>query len=91
MRADKRYYVTADRSRIVEEDDPEAAILLAPEGGDISNEDAKRYQLGRYAPEPEQDNAGSVKAEEKPAETKAVGAPPENKARTSSAKKDDKD
>lgn len=78
MRADKRYYVNADRSKVVEEGDPEATYLLAAEGDDISTDDAKRYELGRYAPEPDEIEA---KAEEKPADTKAVQTAPENKAR----------
>lgn len=43
--ADKRYYLTADRSRVVEEGDPEAAVLLAAEGTLVAEEDAKRYGL----------------------------------------------
>ena len=70
VRADKRYYVNADRSKIVEESDPQAAHLLAAEGDDISSEDVQKYGLGKK------------KADEKPAESKAVPAPPENKART---------
>ena len=82
MRADKRYYVTADRSRVVEEGHEDAAILLAAEGDDITNEDAKRYGLGRYAPEP-----AEPKPEEKPAEAKMVPAPAENKAQKMGEKK----
>lgn len=83
MKADKRYYVTADRSRVVDEGDPDAAILLAAEGGDISNEDAKRYGLGRYAPEEE---APAEKMADEP-EAKAVEKAPENKARQMGEKK----
>lgn len=68
MRADKHYYVNADRSRIVDRDDPSAAYLLAAEGDDISAEDVKRYGLDKP----------KAKAE-KPAESKAVAGPPENK------------
>lgn len=72
MKADKRYYLNADRSKVVEEGDPAAAYLLAAEGADISNEDAKKYGLGRYAPEDE------MPADE--SEGKAVQSAPENKA-----------
>jgi hypothetical protein len=43
--ADRRLYLTADRSRIVEHDDPEAAILFAAEGTVIEQADAERYGL----------------------------------------------
>lgn len=79
VRADKRYYLNADRSRVVDEHSPDAAYLLAAEGDDITNEDVKRYGLGarkqaEEKPEPE------AKSEETPAETKMQPAPPENKA-----------
>lgn len=87
MRADKHYYVNADRSRIVERDDPDAAYLLAAEGDDISTEDARKYRLGRYAdPEPT-----VAKADDQSAEAKMVDGPAENKAQKAPAKKDDKD
>lgn len=88
MKADKHYYVNADRSKVVDRDDPEAAYLLAAEGDDISTEDAKRYKLGRYAPEQAEPKPGA-KAEEQPAESKAVDGPPENKAMKPAAKKAD--
>lgn len=84
MKADKRYYVNADRSKVVEEGSPEAAYLLAAEGTDIPTEDAKRYGLGRYAPEsdeqPPDGPPPDPKAEHKPADGKAKSGPPENKA-----------
>jgi len=88
VRADKRYYLNADRSRVVEEGHPSAAYLLAAEGDDISNEDVKRYGLGKkQAPEPEpmvvHSTAADVQTEDddKP-ETKAVEKAPANKARS---------
>ena len=93
--ADKRYYLNADRSQVVEEDDPGATYLLAAEGADISNEDVERYGLGgkkTKAPEPavvyssvappKDDEADVVDApaEDDEAESKAVSSPPANKA-----------
>jgi hypothetical protein len=43
--ADRRLYLTADRERVVEHGDPEAAILFAAEGSPIAQEDAERYGL----------------------------------------------
>lgn len=74
MKADKRYYLNADRSKVVDEHDPDAAYLLAAEGGDISTEDAKKYGIGHYAPKADDE----MPADEP--EAKMVPAPPENKA-----------
>jgi len=43
--ADRRLYLTADRSRIVEEGDPAAAFLLVAAGRDVPVADAARYGL----------------------------------------------
>lgn len=87
MRADQRYYLNADKSRVVDGDSPEAAHLLAAEGDDISTEDAKRYGLGRYAPDEGAAPAAEVsktdeepKTDEAPPDAKAVGGPTEDKA-----------
>lgn len=42
---DRRLYLTADRSRIVEEGDPRAHSLYATPGMTITVEEAKRYGL----------------------------------------------
>jgi hypothetical protein len=42
--SDKRLYLTED-GQVVEEGDPRAAILLVGEGGQLSDEDARRYGL----------------------------------------------
>lgn len=94
MQADKRYYLNADRSRVVEEGDPEAAYLLAAEGAEISNEDVARYGLGsKKAKEPEPTVVQSITADppkdDKDAESKMVEGPAENKAQKAPAKKDD--
>lgn len=77
MQADRRLWLTADRERVVEEGDPEAAFLFATPGKDISDEDVERYGLkpARKAP------AADAPAEEKQA------APAANKARKSAKKK----
>jgi hypothetical protein len=70
-KAEKRLYVNADRSKVVEEDSGEAVFLLAAEGAELTDEEVKRYGLGApkravpRAAEPED------KAEDAPA-TKAV-------------------
>jgi hypothetical protein len=104
--ADKRYYLSSDRSRVVDEDDPDAGSLLAAEGDDISNEDVERYGIGKKsakAPEPavvystvappkeETEEDAPADDDEKPARSKAVASPPENKAQAMSAKKADED
>ncbi len=43
--AKERLYTTADGGRLVPEGDPEAAILLAPKGGDVPDDHAKRLGL----------------------------------------------
>lgn len=66
--ADRRLYHNADRSRIVEEGDPDAAYLLVAEGAELPDAEAKRLGLD------------AVKAKSKPAETKRVEGPPEDKS-----------
>jgi hypothetical protein len=104
MKADRRLYLNADRSRVVEDGDPEAAYLLAAEGTDISNEDVRRYGLDKkQAPEPEPMVVHSIAAdppkdepkEDAPAEddddkaeSKAVSGPPANKAQSRKAAED---
>lgn len=67
MIAKKRIYLTADRSRVVAEDDPLSAVLLIGIGGTISDEDVERYGLKEDEPatlfdEPEQEAAPAKKA-----------------------------
>lgn len=72
MIADKRYYLNADRSRVVEEDDPDATYLLAAEGADISNEDVARYGLdGKKPKAPEAQVVHSIAADRAPADAPA--------------------
>jgi hypothetical protein len=43
--SDKRYFLTVDRSRAVEEGHPEAAFLLVGVGGELDDATAERYGL----------------------------------------------
>jgi hypothetical protein len=82
-KSEKRLYVTADRSRVVEEDDPQAAMLLVAEGGEIQDEEAARLGL-----------TGKKKAEPEPVVVHSIAADPEpdpKPARRSAAKDDDED
>lgn len=94
-RADKRIYTTADGSEVVEENDPRAALLLAAEGQEITDDQAARLGLtGKKAAAPEPVVVPSTAADPEPkpdadeakaaapAESKAVSAPPETKARS---------
>lgn len=72
FRSDKRLYVNADKSKVVEEDSPEAAFLLVGEGGTVSDEDAKKYGLKA----PQRTEVTEVESESK------QEPEPENKART---------
>lgn len=45
LKADRRLYVTADRSEIVEEGDPRGAWLLAGVGSQIGEGDVAKYRL----------------------------------------------
>lgn len=93
-KADKRLYLTADRSRVVEEGDPEAASLLAAEGQEILDAEAERLGLtgtakSKAEPVVVHSTAADPPKEEESAETedKAVEKAPANKAR---AKAEDK-
>lgn len=45
FQSDKRLYLTADKSQVVEEGDASAAYLFVNEGGEVTDEDANRYGL----------------------------------------------
>ena len=83
--SEKRLYLNADKSKVVEEDDPDASYLLVAAGGQVSDEHAKQY--GLKAKEKAEAKVED-KAEEAPAETKQVSAPPENKSKSAEASKD---
>lgn len=48
----ERLYLTSDRRRVVREGDPDSAFLLVPEGGQITEDDAKRFGLMPGDPAP---------------------------------------
>lgn len=77
MIADRRLYLTADKSRVVEEGDPEAAFLFTTPGKTISDADVERYGLAPKKAKP---------PVEEPAEEKQA-APKANKARKSASNK----
>lgn len=80
---DRRLFLTADKSRLVEADDPEAAFLWASEGGEVSEEDAAAVGYTDGTPKAEDAGTGSgvtvTKEADEPA-NKAVAGPDEDKA-----------
>lgn len=85
---DRRLFLTADKDRLVEPDDPEAAFLWAGEGDEVTEEAAKAvgYTGGKKVkaeadqpaadePEAKEADAPEDKAEPAPAEDKAVKKP----------------
>lgn len=88
--SDRRIFVTADRTRIVDESDPEATFLLVAKGGSLDDATAAQYGLtelpsaklalsasGSSLPEADGASSDEMKAENL-AENKAV-EPGENK------------
>lgn len=84
MIADRRLWLTADRSRVVEEGSPDAAILYATPGTVIPGEAVKRFKIKALkkakvedkAVKPDQDKGGlTIKPE-----SKRMGAAPVAKA-----------
>lgn len=64
-----RLWLTADKERVVEDGDPAAAFLLVGEGGQLSEEDARKYGL-----------MDEEKTKRVMSPNKAKAAPAENKA-----------
>lgn len=81
IRSDKRLYLVEDKSRVVEEGDPDARWLLCPAGGDVPHALAERYGL-LDSPEPE-----PAAEPDEPGEQPKARTPAANKARTRSADK----
>lgn len=69
--SDRRIYLNADKSAAVNEDSPDAAFLLAAEGGVVSDEDVKKY--GLKAPKADESESKAVKSSE--VEDKAFRGP----------------
>jgi hypothetical protein len=65
--SDKRLHVNSDRTKIVPEDHPDVGYLLVGEGGELSDEEAAKYGLGK--------TKSDAKAEHAPPENKAEPAP----------------
>lgn len=80
---DRRLFLTADKSRLVEADDPEAAFLWANEGAEVTEAEAAAVNYKDGTPKPEPTDTGSgltvTKAVDEP-ENKAVAAPDDDKA-----------
>jgi enoyl-CoA hydratase/carnithine racemase len=81
-RADRRLYHTADKSRVVEEGDPEAAFLYLAEGQSAPLAEAREY--GLVSGDEPDNNEGAPDAaqpvEQVEPEAKAVVKAPANKA-----------
>lgn len=53
MELDRKLWLTADREKVVEDGDPNAAFLLGNEGSEVPDDEAKRLGLGsKKAAEP---------------------------------------
>jgi hypothetical protein len=73
-KVDKRLYYTADKSRVVEEGDPDAAFLYATPGIEVPADEYKRL---------------THKAEAEPVVVHSTAADPEPKAKAQVAEDDD--
>ena len=71
--ADRRLWLTADRSRVVEEGDPAAATLFCSAGRAIATADAERLNIS-------QGPSGKLSIKKKKAPEDKMRAAPENKA-----------
>jgi hypothetical protein len=49
FKADRRLYHNADKSKVLEEGDPEAATLAIAEGQEVSDAEAKRLGLDKVS------------------------------------------
>jgi hypothetical protein len=83
VRMDRRLYLTQDKSRVVEDGDPEAATLLCAAGGEVPHATAVRYGLVKPASEDSEPDAGREPASETPKR----GRRPADKSRTAAADK----
>ena len=81
MIADRRLYLTADKSRLVEEGSPEAAFLYCTPGHEVNEEELRRLGGPVVKVEPEVNVVPEAKAIQEPPENKAVEIPPAVKRR----------
>lgn len=86
--ADRKLYLNADRSEVVEENDPAAAYLYATPGQVVEPAEAEKYGLHgarkadvKAGADKEEAEAPDVKQQREPAESKARKAAPEDKSR----------
>lgn len=88
---DRHLYLTEDRGRVVEENDPAGRWLWASPGSEVDMDEAVRLGAvqpqSEPAPEPEPEPEGPEAAEQDAAEPKARTARPANKARVKSEDK----
>lgn len=75
--AKERLFVTEDHGKVVPEGHPDARYLLVAKGGQLTDEDAKKYGLHGGAPESKAvEHAPENKAVDGPHVTKTPAAPP---------------
>ena len=79
MVADRRLYLTADKTRLVEEGDPRGAFLYCSPGLEVDEEELRR--LGGAKLEGEAKVVPEAKAIQEPPENKAIEIPPAVKRR----------
>ncbi len=75
VRMNRRLYLTADASRVVEDGDPDAATLLCQAGGEIPHATAARYGLLPSQQEAEQAHPATEGDGEEKASTTAKSRP----------------
>jgi len=61
--SDRRLYTTADGSRVVEEGDPDGALLLVGEGCELPEATARKYGLIKDESQPDASPSGDLKPE----------------------------
>lgn len=78
-RSDKRLYINADRSRIVEESDPDAAYLYATPGKLVPMDEAIRYGLAGKQDAEKVEVPANVEDDQKPETSAKAVEPSEDK------------
>lgn len=67
--SDRRIWLNADKTKVVEDGSADAAFLLVGEGGQLSDEEAEQYGLTK---QPEKAKAEQPNKAKAPAENKAA-------------------
>lgn len=78
FQTDKRLYLTADKSRVVEEDDPERAFLFKGVGATVTGAEAEEYGLS--GPDADAESEPDAAMEPEPQEPQAAETEPDAKA-----------